>query len=203
MATFQFVFDYRSPYAYLANTQLATLPQPADYVPVDIVAVMDIVGNQPSPKCPAKARYAGIDAARWARIYGVPFAPNRAVMQAMGKGDIAADLFSRAACAAQELGVFEQMHNALFTAYWGVPEDLLSDAGRTQLLRAQGIDVDVWQRADDDAIRQQLRHNVEYAAEKGIFGAPSFLIGDELFFGNDRLEMVRATLQKSSGGQAQ
>jgi len=65
----EFIFDYRSPYSYLANTQLKGLGADVDYKPVDIVAVMKKVNNQPSPLCPPKARYAGIDAARWARLY--------------------------------------------------------------------------------------------------------------------------------------
>lgn len=194
--SFQFIYDYRSPYAYLASTQLATLPAEAQYVPVNIVAVMDIVGNQPSPKCPPKAKYAGMDAARWARLYKVPLNPNRELMRAMAKGELAADLLSRAACAAQDLGVFTQVHDALFTAYWGVPYDLVSSEGRTAFLREQGVDADIWQRAEDGDIHEQLRVNVEQAAEQGIFGAPSFLVGDELFFGNDRLEFVRAALQQ-------
>lgn len=62
----EFVFDYRSPYAYLANTQLSNLTHPIDYVPVDTLTVMKAVNNQPSTECPAKAKYARIDIARWA-----------------------------------------------------------------------------------------------------------------------------------------
>ena len=194
----QFIFDYRSPYAYLANTQLKTLPVVAQYVPIDIVAVMDIVGNQPSPKCPPKARYAGMDAARWARLYSVPFEPNRELMGALGKAELTGDLLSRAACAAQALGVFEQLHDALFSACWGLPFDLVSPEGRIAFLRERGIDADVWQRAAADDIGEQLRTDAVWAAGKGIFGVPSFLVGDELFFGNDRLELVRAALQEQN-----
>lgn len=190
----RFVFDYRSPYAYLANTQLKTLPVPAEMQPVDIVAVMDIVGNQPSPKCPAKARYSGMDAGRWARIYDVPLSPNKAAMAAMGTGQIAPDLFSRAAVAAQDLGVFDALHDALFSAYWGVPVDLVTEQGRIALLRQQNIDADVWAHAERDEIRDQLRSRVAVAAEQGVFGAPTFFVGDEMFFGNDRLAFVRDAL---------
>ena len=190
----KFVFDYRSPYAYLANTQLKSLPVTAQMLPVDIVAVMAIVGNQPSPKCPPKARYSGMDAGRWARRYGVPLSPNKAAMAAMGSGQIAADLFSRAAVAAQDLGVFDALHGALFSAYWVEPVDLVSEQGRVQLLRNQGIDVDVWAHAEQDAVRDALRSRVEAAAEQGVFGAPTFFVGEEMFFGNDRLKFVRDAL---------
>jgi 2-hydroxychromene-2-carboxylate isomerase len=68
----EFVFDYPSRYAYLASTQLESLGVPVGYEPIGIVEVMKRVDNQPSPACPPKARYAGIDAARWAHRYGVP-----------------------------------------------------------------------------------------------------------------------------------
>ena len=195
MSDFSFIFDYRSPYAYLANTQIHTLPVQPTYVPVDIVAVMDIVGNQPSPKCPAKARYAGLDAARWAALYQVPFNANRALMQAMGKGEIAPDLFARAALAAQHLGVFAPFHEALFNAYWGTPVDLVSAQSRLAFLKHLQIDQDVWAEAEKPFIAEQLASHVQHAAKQGVFGAPSFLVGDELFFGNDRLAMVRHALE--------
>jgi 2-hydroxychromene-2-carboxylate isomerase len=201
--TVQYVFDYRSPYAYLANTQLKALPAEIDYMPVDIVAVMDIVGNQPSPKCPPKARYSGMDAGRWAALYGVPLVPNKSAMQAAATGKIEQDLFSRAAIAAQKLGVFDSLHDALFTAYWGVPVDLVSSEGRNALLTASGIDADVWTLADSQEVRDELKLNVVQAAEKGVFGAPTFFVGQEMFFGNDRLDFVRHALQRAEQGGAQ
>jgi 2-hydroxychromene-2-carboxylate isomerase len=55
----EFIFDYPSPYAYLASTQLGRLGVPVRSEPVGIVDVMRRVNNQPSPACPPKARYAG------------------------------------------------------------------------------------------------------------------------------------------------
>ena len=198
----QYIFDYRSPYAYLANTQLKTLPGSVEFLPVDIVAVMGIVGNQPSPKCPAKARYSRMDAGRWAAIYGVPLSPNSAAMQAGMNGQLEPDLFSRAAIAAQDLGVFDVLNDALFTAYWGVPIDLVSPEGRAAFLQQNNIGVDIWSAADSQGVRDQLRSNVEYAADKGVFGVPTFLVGEEMFFGNDRLEFVRHALQGVQSGGA-
>ncbi|WOD11508.1 DsbA family protein [Pseudomonas sp. NyZ704] len=194
----QFIFDYRSPYAYLANSQLKTLPVPAEYISVDIVAVMDIVGNQPSPKCPAKARYSRMDAGRWARIYGVPMNPNAAAMQAMSSGQIEPDLFSRAALAAADLGVFDTVHDALFTAYWGIPVDLATPEGRTAFLRANSVDADIWQRAEEEDIRGRLSDNVTNAAQREVFGAPTFFVGDDMLFGNDRLAFVRDALAQNT-----
>jgi len=71
----QFMLDYRSPYAYLASTQMRSMGALIKYEPIEIVSVMKRVNNQPSPMCPPKAKYAGLDAARWAKQYGVPYSP--------------------------------------------------------------------------------------------------------------------------------
>lgn len=193
----QFVFDYRSPYSYLANTRLSSLDEPIDYQPVNALAVMRKVNNRPSPECPPKARYAMKDAGRWARLYGVPLAPNPALMQAMRAGSFDGALFCRAGLAAMDLGVFERAHPALFEAIWAARDDMLSDEGRASFLVQHGIDADIWHRAESTDIREWLAQNDEDAATRGVFGVPSFFVGEELFFGNDRLDFVRAALQTS------
>lgn len=194
----QFVFDYRSPYAFLASSRLAAMAEVVDYFPVDILAVMGKVNNQPSPECPAKARYSALDAGRWARLYDLPMAPNVALFKALRTGAFEGSWLSRAALAALDLGVFEGVHSALFDALWAGNDDLASAQGRTGFLRKHGIDVDIWGLADTLAIREKLAANDEVAAARGVFGVPSFFVGDELFFGNDRLEFVRAALAASS-----
>ena len=195
----QSVFDYRSPYAYLANTRLPGLNHPVSYFPVDILAVMKQVNNQPSPACPPKARYSGIDAGRWAALYQVPFAPNGALFQAMRDGQFDGALLVRAALAATEAGVFDVLHPALFKAVWAGNDDLASAQGRIDFLRALDVDADIWQRADSAAIREQLAANDDAAAQRGVFGVPTFFCDDEMFFGNDRLDFVRAALQQATG----
>lgn len=194
----QFVFDYRSPYAYLASTRLPSLDVPIDYRPVDVLAVMRAVNNQPSPACPPKARYSRTDAGRWARLYGVPLAPNAALMAAMKTGDFDGTLLTRAGLAALELGVFEAAHDALFAAVWAGNDDLLSASGRGDFLARNGIDADIWHHTESPAIHERLALNNEHAVSHGVFGVPSFLVGDELFFGNDRLDFVRAALQSTT-----
>jgi 2-hydroxychromene-2-carboxylate isomerase len=88
----QFLLDYRSPYAYLANTQMALLDAQIDYEPIDILAVMKKVNNQPSPMCPPKAKYAGLDAMRWANIMACPILRTGRCSRRYGRG------FSREIC---------------------------------------------------------------------------------------------------------
>ncbi len=189
----EFVYDYRSPYAYLANTQLGTLGAGIVYEPVNILAVMKAVNNQPSPLCPPKARYAGIDAARWAKHYGVAFSPNRALLQAMAASQFDGTLLSRAALAAQQLGVFANAHKALFEAVWASDADLVSVDGRKAFFTGRGVAAhEVWRLALDASIAELLANADRKAVERGVFGVPTFVVGGELFFGNDRLNFVKA-----------
>ena len=195
----EFVFDYRSPYAYLANTQLSNLTHPIDYVPVDTLTVMKAVNNQPSTECPAKAKYARIDIARWGNLYNVPIVPNGRFFRALSTGEVEGSLLSRAACAAQQAGVFDQVHTAFFEALWTDGENLSTADGRRDFLRKLELDIDLWHLADSRQVRAQLIGNNDDAASRGVFGVPSFFVDGELFFGNDRFEFVRAALNASGG----
>src|ERR1700760_209049 len=129
-----FVLDYRSPYAYLASTQIGAFGVDISYQPVDIGWVMKQVNNQPTPLCPAKSKYAEIDAARWALQYAVPFSPDRALLDAMRQGQFKGELMSRAGVAGQQLDAFAQVNRALFFALWASSDDLVSAEGREQFV---------------------------------------------------------------------
>jgi len=191
----QFVLDYRSPYAYLANTQVAALGAQIIHEPVDIVAVMKTVNNQPTPMCPPKLKYAGLDATRWARLYDVPFSPNWALLEAMRQGRCKGDLLSRAAIASQRLGVFAKTNDALFGAVWAGSDDLASAEGRSQFAAGRALPEELWAMAESAEVEEQLAANGERAVRRGVFGVPTFFVDDEMFFGNDRLDFVKARLQ--------
>lgn len=167
----EFIFDYRSPYSYLANTQLKGLGAEVDYKPVDIVAVMKKVNNQPSPLCPSKARYAGIDAARWARLYGVGFSPNAALLKALREGAFDGKLLCYAALAAQTVGAFDQLHDGLLAAVWNGTDDLVTEEGRKAFLERQNLAAgDLWEQASDPAIQRRMAEQVQETADRGVFG---------------------------------
>jgi len=193
----QFFLDYRSPYSYLAATQLDTLGVDIVLEPVNILAVMKTVNNQPSPVCPPKMRYAGVDAARWAKHYGVAYSPNRALLQAMAAGQFDGTLLSRAGVAARRLGVLANVNKALFEAVWASDADLSSEAGRNAFFAARGISGDdLWRLALDAHTGELLADADRKAVERGVFGVPTFVVAGELFFGNDRLDFVRARLAR-------
>ncbi len=188
----EFVFDYQSPYAYLANTQLSGLGAPVAYTPIAILKVMKAVNNRPSPECPPKARYAGMDAKRWADFYGVPFGMNARFRAAAYGGGFEVEALMRGAIIAGDEGKAAAYNGVVFNAIWGSGADIVTPEGRREAFAGSGIDIDaLWEKAGDPAAAARLEANNARAVERGVFGVPSFFVGDEIFFGNDRLDFVR------------
>jgi 2-hydroxychromene-2-carboxylate isomerase len=196
----EFVLDYRSPYCYLANTQVKRLGAEIVYTPVDIVSVMRKVNNQPSTMCPPKAQYGWVDTTRWARHYDVPFSPNGGVLEALKQGRLDKTLFLRVGVAAKEMGIFEQVTDALFEAVWAGADDLTTGEGRSSFLVNRSIRPDLWDIASSPEIARQLAANDQNAADRGVFGVPTFFVDGEMFFGNDRLQFVKAQLEAANKG---
>lgn len=195
MSSVKFYFDYVSPYGYLASTQLPSSGLSIDYRPIAILKVMAIVKNQPSPACPAKLNYGFVDTARWAKRYGVPIAMNDGWWAALMGGQVTMELFSGAALVAQKLGCFENFHPAMYDAIWGHPRDVVTPEGRERLLADAGLaGSGLFERAMEPEIQAELSRRNQAAADAGVFGVPTFAVGDELFFGNDRLELVKEAI---------
>lgn len=187
--TVEFFFDFVSPYSYLAYSQLDSLQADISLRPMHVLSVMKIVGNTPTTvTCAAKGRYAGADLARWARRYGV--AVKRPDMRAMNNAACA-----RAVLAAPSSEVARQITTALFDACWRDGQTLTTTAEVLGVLEAAGIETaSLAGQIDAPETLERLEKNNQEAAERGVFGAPSFLLGDSLFFGNDRLDFVREHL---------
>ena len=186
-----FYFDYVSPYAYLANTRLQELGLEVAYRPIASLQVMEMVHNQPSPKCPAKLRYAMTDTARWASRYAVPLEINAKWWKAVSDGSLSMRLFTSGALAAEELGYLDAYHARIFDAIWGHSRDVVTPGGRERLLDDAGLPGRaIWTRAAEPGISSELDRRSREAADAGVFGVPTFAVGRELFFGNDRLEFV-------------
>lgn len=185
----EFFFDFASPYSYLAHSQLAGLGAEVVVRPMRVLKVMEIVGNQPTTiQSAVKGRYAGADLGRWARRYGVPLNPGR-----MRTNDSAA--CARAVLAAGRLGKAREATAALFHAFWGEAAPLRTAWEILAVLDAAGLDIKALEPLlDDPAIGAELGANTAEAAERGVFGAPTIFVGDDMFFGNDRLDFVRERL---------
>jgi 2-hydroxychromene-2-carboxylate isomerase len=190
----EFFYDYVSSYSYLANSQLATLG--ADelvYRPVFLGAVMSATGNTPPANVPARGKYLRRDLARWATHYGVTFRMNpRFPQNTLGA--------LRLALVALRDGQFELLHQRLFDAMWVEQRDLSDPAVLIELAAAAGLDAKRSLAAtEEQEIKDLLKANTDEAVARGAFGAPTFFVGDEMFFGNDRLDFVRQALRDAGG----
>jgi 2-hydroxychromene-2-carboxylate isomerase len=190
MAALDFYFDYRSPYGYLAQTQVRKLGVEIAWRPFEILQLMDKVGNVPtSITCKPKGKYLGMDLMRWVGIYGVPF------QRHPQSGSIDGRRLLRATLAAAELGQADAAVGAIFGAYWGTGAPLTAPADVVAVLNSAGVDAPgLLARIDDPDLDKALDLATDEAASRGVFGAPTMYVGDEMFFGNDRLDFVRSSL---------
>ena len=194
MAALDFYFDYRSPYAYLAQTQIRKLGATVNWRPFEILQLMDQVGNVPtSITCKPKGKYLGVDLMRWVSMYKVPF-------QRHPQGSsIDARRLLRATLAAAELGQADAAVAAIFDGYWGSSAPLATVDEVVAVLNGAGVSgPDLAGRIDDPALNAALDAATDEAAGRGVFGAPTLYVGDEMFFGNDRLDFVRASLERAA-----
>ena len=192
--TVEFFYDYASPYSYLADCRL---PQIAAYHRATIVyrpAILGVLvvesGNQPPPTVPAKMKYLNADTRRWADRLNVSFVPNPSF-------PVRSITLMRAALVAQDNGVFPAFHTAMWRAMWTEQANLADPAVIGDTLTRAGLDAQTIMRGTaDDAVKARLKANCDAALARGAFGMPTFFVGDEMFFGNDRLDFVEAALAR-------
>jgi len=187
----EFFYDFRSPYSYLAFTQLLGMDVDIALRPMQILKVMEKVGNVPTTiTCAAKGRYARMDLARWAQRYGLTLNPSD-----MRAND--GDACSRAVLAAGSREEAEAITLALYRAGWSEGKPLATTGDILAAIAAAGIDPGpIAARIDAPEVVAQLEANTDEAAERGVFGSPSIFVGETLFFGNDRLDFVREELAR-------
>jgi 2-hydroxychromene-2-carboxylate isomerase len=104
----------------------------------------------------------------------------------------------RGALVAQDVHLEDQYNQAVFSAF---RTDAVNITDRSALLRhleAAGLDgSSILKRADEPEYGKRLESNTQTAAERGLFGSPTFIVGDDLFFGNDRLDFLEARLKET------
>lgn len=185
----QLFYDFRSPYSYMAYTQLLGMDVDIALRPMQILKVMERVGNVPTTiTCAAKGRYARVDLTRWAQRYGLPLKPSD-----MRVND--GDACSRAVLAAGSPADAAAITLGLYQAIWSEGKTLAAADDIVAVIAAAGIDpAPIAARIDAPEIAAQLDANTDEAVERGVFGSPTIFVGDAMFFGNDRLDFVREEL---------
>lgn len=193
MPRLEYFFDYVSPFAYLADTQLPALVERTGaeivYRPFFLGGVMKASKNSPPITVPNKGAYMMADLRRWSARYGVELNPSPHfpvnTLSAM-----------RAAVAALGEPAFAEFHRAMFRGVWVDGKNLADEAVlRSEIDRAGLAGAEILARAATQEIKDILRRNSEEAVERGAFGAPTFFVDTEMFWGNDRLEFVEAALR--------
>jgi len=192
MKRVEFFYDYASTYSYLVHREIETLAAARDaelvYRPMVLGFVFKASGNSMPAAVPAKAAYMVHDVRRWVRRYGLPFK-----MPSVFPVNTIRAL--RAAIAALEDGIFPAYHHAVMEAYWAQDQDIGDADTLAAVAAAAGLDGGrLLARAEEPGIKAKLKANTDEAIERGVFGAPTFFVGDDMFWGNDRLEFVADAL---------
>jgi 2-hydroxychromene-2-carboxylate isomerase len=105
----------------------------------------------------------------------------------------------RGALASIEDGRGAEYVTAVFNPIWGKPEDHSQRTVLVDVLKRAGFDAQrLLERASADAIVAQLEAETKAAAERGVFGAPTMFVGDEMYFGNDRFDFVVEALRSAA-----
>lgn len=190
-----FYFDFGSPTSYLAWTQLPQIAADADaelnYRPILLGGVFQATGNHSPATIAAKGAWMQQDMARFAARYRVSFRQNPFfpinTMQLM-----------RAAIGLQlrQPELFEHYLKTVFPAMWSDQLNLGDPTVLMALLVDAGFDSPQMQALiQDPQIKDKLRADTEAAVARGVFGAPTMFVGEEMFFGQDRLDFVKQALR--------
>jgi 2-hydroxychromene-2-carboxylate isomerase len=192
----EFLFDYGSPFSYLASLQIEGFARrngaTVTYTPILLGAVLKATGNASPMTVPAKGRYMAAELRRWSTRYGVRFKPNP---HAFLSNTLR---LMRGAVAAQRIGRFSLYHPAIYRAVWADAQNLGDDAILKNVLENAGISAtELIAESERPEVKDRLRENTDRAVERGVFGAPTFFVGNEMFWGNDRFDFVEEVLRKS------
>jgi len=178
----EFLFDYASPYSYLANEMIErALPGVrVDYRPVYLRGFDAF--SKGVPYSSTKLMWVVNDLQRCAADVGVTLAqpPTFPVN----------GLYAlRAAIAAQREGVFERYHTPMFRAVWRDARECSTKDGVVKQLGELGLP-ELAGALDDPSIKDELKAATDAAVKRGAFGVPTFFVGDELYWGHDRMHQV-------------
>lgn len=188
-----FYFDFGSPTAYLAYTQLPGLAgrtgATVNYKPVLLGRIFQATGNRSPVEIPAKRRYMDTDLEWFAARYGVPFRHNPHF-------PVNTLALMRGATYAQREGFLIAYSNAIYRAMWVDCVNLGEPQEVSKVLAAAGLDAPkIMAGTQEPALKEALKAATAAAVERGLFGVPTFFVGERMHFGQDRLPYVEELLR--------
>jgi 2-hydroxychromene-2-carboxylate isomerase len=193
--TIDFYFDYGSPTSYLAYKQMPGLIHrtgaTVNFHPILLGGIFQQTSNQSPMDIPAKRDWMIADLQFFANRYGVPFEHNPAF-------PVNTLVMMRGAIFAQQEGYLDRYSDAIFDAMWGRPQNMGDPNVIGAVLQAANLDVKrIVAATQDPQIKDKLKSDTQRAVDRGAFGAPTIFLGDQMFFGQDRVPYVEEILSKS------
>ncbi len=190
MTEIEFLFDFGSPNAFLVHRAIPAIEAQGavrfSYVPVLLGGIFKATGNQSPMQAwghvAPKRAYDRLEMERFCAAHGIadftmnPHFPVNTLA------------IMRGAVAAQRLGVFAAYVEAMFAGMWAKGLKLDDPAVIAATLDEAGLPTaDLLSEVQSDVVKQALANTTAHAVHRGVFGSPSFFVGDELYFGKDRL----------------
>ena len=196
--TVDYYFTPQSPWTYLGHARFAAIAEAAGATvrvrPVDFGAVFPVSGGLPLGKrAPQRQAYRLVELARFSQHLGLPLIPKPKFFPV--SGDDAARLII---AVDQHDGVVAAMKMCatLFAAVW-VHERNIADPKHLEAMVAEcGLPAQRIEQSQSQAVQERYEQYTQEAIDAGVFGAPSYVIDGEIFWGQDRLDFVAAALQK-------
>lgn len=193
---FEFLFDFGGPNSYLAHKVLPDLcartGAKAIYTPILLGGLFKLTNNQAPliryAETPAKRNYEVLEFDRFVKAHDIPFKMNPHF-------PINSITLMRGAVAAQRLGCFMPYVEAIMAAMWEEEEHMGDvEIVRAVLDRANLDSANLLALCNDADVKAELVDNTEKAAASGAFGVPTFFVGDDMYWGKERLAQVEAAL---------
>ena len=193
--TFDYYFDFGSLATYLAHTQLGKIKAETGatpiYLPMLLGAVFKATGNVSPASVPAKGKYIFVDFKRFADSYGVPLNNNpyfpiitTTLMRMLTGLQMRAD------------ARMHEFMDVIFKAIWVDALNLNDPEVVERVLRDAHFDtVDLLHLANEQGTKDKLKDVTTQAVERGVFGAPTFFVGTQMYWGQDRIEQLRSALK--------
>ena len=197
--TIDYYFAPQSPWTYLGHARLLSIASAANatirVLPTDLGKVFPISGGLPLPKrAPQRQAYRLVELARFRDALKLPLnlQPHYFPVAAddAARLIIAVDLQDGAAAALRFSG-------AVFAAVWAQQRDIASAQTLAELLTACGLPAERLAQSHGQSVQDQYEANTQAAIDAGVFGAPSYCIDGELFWGQDRLDFVERKLNRN------
>jgi len=198
MTKIEFHFDFGSPNAYLAHLVIPEVERRTgakfDYVPVLLGGVFKLTNNRSPAESLAgiknKPEYERLETERFVKRHHItayrrnPFFPVNTLA------------IMRGAVAARRLGVFERYVDEIYRHMWAEPKKMDDpDVLRTALAESKLDAERLLALAQTAEVKDELRANTERSVARGAFGSPTVFVGDEIFFGKDRLRDVEEAIR--------